>query len=75
MPWVYAIENKDANKDYQKFVGVGDQKCEIVEITISIFFLLEICVHYFSYSEFSLPHEKNLPPPKKPIATQNSNLT
>ena len=27
---VYAMENRDANTDYQKVVRVGDQKWEIV---------------------------------------------
>ena len=32
------MENNDANTDYHKFVTVGDQKWEIVEITIGITF-------------------------------------
>ena len=32
------MENKDTNTDYQKFVRVGDQKGEILEITIGITF-------------------------------------
>ena len=32
------MENNDTNTDYHKFVRVGDQKWEIVEITIGIFF-------------------------------------
>ena len=32
------MENKDKNTDYHKFVRVGDQKWEIVEITIGISF-------------------------------------
>ena len=32
------MENKDTNTDYQKFVRVGDQKWEIVEVTIKITF-------------------------------------
>ena len=57
------MENNDTNIDYHKFVTVGDQKREIVEITIGIivffgffvfvFFLLEIFIHYFLYTEFS----------------------
>ena len=35
---VYIVENKDTNTDYQKVVRVGDQKREIVEITIGILF-------------------------------------
>ena len=50
------MENKDTNTDYEKFVRVGDQKWEIVEITIRIiFFCYEICIHYFLYQEFSSP--------------------
>ena len=37
------MEDKDTNTDYQKVVGVGDQKWE----TIEIIFWLEICIHYF----------------------------
>ena len=32
------MENKDTNTDYHKFVSLGDQKWEIVEITMGIFF-------------------------------------
>ena len=35
------MENKYANTDYQKLVRVGEQKWEIVEITIGIILLLE----------------------------------
>ena len=53
------MENKDTNTDYQKVVRVWDQKWEIVETTFGIiFFLLEICIHYFLYS-FQVPPEKN----------------
>ena len=71
------MENKDTNTDYLKIVTVGDQKWEIVEITIGIifFFLLEICIHYLLYSEFSSPTWKKSPLPKKPIPTPNPNLT
>ena len=31
-PWI--MDNKDTNADYQKFFRLGDQKWEIVEITI-----------------------------------------
>ena len=34
---VYAMENNDTNTDYQKCNSLGDQKWEIVEITIGIF--------------------------------------
>ena len=33
------MENKDTNTDYLKVIKVGDQKWEIVETTIGIFFL------------------------------------
>ena len=41
------MENNNTNTDYHKFGRVGDQKWEIVEITIEIIFLLEISIHYF----------------------------
>ena len=44
---VHTMENKDANTDYPKSVTVGDQNWEIAEFTIGIFFLLEICIHYY----------------------------
>ena len=34
------MKNKDTNTDYQKFVKVGDQKWEVVEITIRIIFFV-----------------------------------
>ena len=69
------MENNDTNLDYTKFARVGDQKWEIVEITIGITFLLEISIYYFLYREFSSPTWKKSPPPKVPIPTQNPNLT
>ena len=72
---VHTMENKDTNTDYQKFVRVGDLMWEIVEITISMIFLLDIHIHYFLYSEFSsqVPPEKTTPP-KMPNPTQNPDL-
>ena len=35
------MENKDINTDYEKFVRLGVQTWEIVEITIRIIFLLD----------------------------------
>ena len=35
---VYTMENKVANMDYLKIVGIWDQKWEIVETTIGILF-------------------------------------
>ena len=69
------MEDKDVKTYYQKFVGVGDQKWEIVEITIGIIFLREICIYCFLCREFSSLTWKKLPPPKVPIPTQNPNLT
>ena len=68
------------NTAYHKFVRVGDQKWEMVEITIEIFFfffnfLLEICIHFFLYRELASPTEKNSPPPKVSIVTQNPNFS
>ena len=70
------MENNDTNTDYHKFVRVRDQKWEIVEIKIGInLFLLEICIHYFLYREFSNPSYINVlkndsasppPPPRTP---------
>ena len=39
MGGVYAMENKDIKTDYQKVFRVGEQKSEMVEITIGIIFL------------------------------------
>ena len=69
------MENNDTNIDYTKFARVGDQKWELVEITIRITFLLEIAIYYFLYREFSSSTWKKSPPPKVPIPTQNPNLT
>ena len=56
------MENKDTNIGYQKFARVGDQKWEIVEITIGISFLFEIYIYYFLYREFSSPTWKKVNP-------------
>ena len=32
------MENNNTNTDYYEFIRLGDQKCEIVEITIGTFF-------------------------------------
>ena len=55
------MEKKDTNTDYQKFVK---QK-----------WVLEICIHYFLYREFSSPTWKKSLPPKVPIPTQNPDST
>ena len=56
------MENKDTNTDYQKVVSVGDQKCEVVEITIKIIFLFEIPIHYFYTGSFQVAPEKKITP-------------
>ena len=68
------MENKDTSTDYQKFVGVRDQKWEVVEITIGIFFFcLRFIFTIFITGSFQVPPEKNQPhlkcpfPPKIPI--------
>ena len=58
------MENNDTNTDYHKFVRLGDQKWEIVEITIGIIFYT---------GSFQVPPKKKSPhlkcqfPPKIPI--------
>ena len=78
------MENKDTNTNYQRFFMVGDQKWEIVEIAIKIFFFFSwelyslffiLFLYCFLYWEFSSPTWKTLPPPRVPIPTQNSDLT
>ena len=44
---VYTMENNDTNTDYHKFVRLGDQKLEIVEITMGIIFF-HFCLRYVS---------------------------
>ena len=42
------MENKGTKTDYKEFVRVGDEKWEIVEITIRIIFIwFEIRIQYF----------------------------
>ena len=43
------MENNDTDTDYHKFVRLGDQKWEIVEITITIFYT----------GSFQVPSKKN----------------
>ena len=71
MEGVYTMENKDTDTDYQEIVSLEDQKW-IVEITIRIIFLFEICVHNFWYREFSSRTWKKSPPPKVLIPTPNT---
>ena len=71
------MENNDANADYHKFVRVGDQEWEIVEITTRITFFL-FCLRFvfiiFYTGSFHVPPKKKLPTPKVSISTQNPNL-
>ena len=56
------MENNDTNTDYHKFVRVGDQKWEIVEITIRIiFFCLRFVFTIFYTGSFQVPPKKNHP--------------
>ena len=44
------MESNDTKTEYQEVVRVGDQKWEMVEITIGIIlFKFEIHIHYFLY--------------------------
>ena len=53
---VYTMEDRDTNTDYQKVVGVEDQKWEIVEITICIFFFFAWDLYSLFWNrEFSSP--------------------
>ena len=54
------MEHKDTNTDYQKFVQVGDQKWENVEITIKIiFYCLRFVFTIFYTGSFQVQPEKN----------------
>ena len=46
------MKNKNKSIDYQNVGRVGNQKWEIIEISIRIIFLFEIRSHYFLYREF-----------------------
>ena len=69
------MENKDTNADCQK-VARGPK---VVEVTIGIFFFFFFCLKFiftiFYARSFQVPPEKNHPPPKVLIPTQNLNLT
>ena len=76
------MENKNTNTDYHKFVRVGNQKWEIVEITIkiifffawdlySLFFIQEI---FKSHLKKNHPHLKCQFPPKIPIWPKTSHI-
>ena len=68
------MENNSTNTDYHKFVRVGDQKSELVEVTIRIiFFFLRFVFTIFYKGSFQVPPKKKSPPPKVPIPTQNLN--
>ena len=56
------MENNNTNIDYHKFVRVGDQKWEIVEITIRIIcFCLRFVFTIFYTWSFQVPLEKDHP--------------
>ena len=62
---VYTMEDKDTNTDCQKFVRVGDQKWDIVEITIGIiFFTWDLYSLCFIQGVFK-SHLKKITPPLK----------
>ena len=63
---VYTMENKETKTDYQELVKTGDQKCDMVEITIrTIFFVLDSYSLFFIYTgNFQVPPEKIHPHPK-----------
>ena len=70
MTWKIKIQKTDC----QKVVIVGNQKSEIVKITVGIiFFCLRLVFTIFYTGSFELPPEKNYPhlncqfPPKSPI--------
>ena len=54
------MENNNTNTHYHKFVSVGEQKWEIVEITIGInFFCLRFVFTIFYIGSFRVPSKKN----------------
>ena len=71
------MENKTAKTDYEEVVRAGDQKWDMVEITIRIIFfcLRFIFIIFYICREFSSPTWTKSSPPKVPIPTQNPNLT
>ena len=60
------MENKTAKTDYEEVVRAGDQKWEMVEITIRIiFFVWDSYSLFFIYAgNFQVPPEQNHPRPK-----------
>ena len=64
---IYTIKNKD-NTDQRKVVWAGEKHCE------KHFFSLRFVFTIFYTGSFQVPPEKLLPS-KKPIPTQNPNLT
>ena len=58
---VYTMENS-TNTDYHRFIRVGEQKWETVEITNGIiFFYLRFAFTIFYTGSFQVPPEKNHP--------------
>ena len=72
------MEDNDINTDYHKFVRVGDQKWEILEISQNHFFFFggawDLYSLFFIQGVFK-SHIKKSPPPKVPIPTQNPHST
>ena len=61
------MENKNTKTDYEEVVRVGDQKWEMVEITITIifWFVWDSYSLFFIYvGNVQVPPEKNHPDPK-----------
>ena len=66
------MENNNTNTDHHKFVRVGDQKVEIVEITIwIILFAWDLYSLFFIQGVFKSHLKNKSTPPKVPIPTQN----
>ena len=64
------MKNKDVNIDYQKVVRVGDKKWDTIKIIFSFWDSL-----FFYTGSFQVTPVKKTPPLKKPVPTQNPNLT
>ena len=69
--WVYTMENKDTNTDYQKVVRVGDQKWDCWNYIWNHFFVWDSYSLFFN-REFSSPTWKKSPPLKVPILKNGS---
>ena len=71
------MENKDRKTDYQEVVRAGNQKWQMVEITVRIFFFCFtfLFIIFCIYRKFSSPTSKKSPASKVSIPTQNPNFT